>query len=139
MNTKCTQNKNLLTMLAGRRLPMLAGRRLPSSVSRVASPAMRGVLAPLAQRTPAFHESRESSSKAALSKMGTLSVDPLANSQAVQVGSRARRPRHSDTHSPCLTALAPSSQGVEFVLTGLDRLVNWARKSSMWPMTFGLA
>jgi len=95
------------------RLSMLAGRRLPSSVSRVASPAMRGVLAPLAQRTPAFHESRESSSKAALSKMGTLSVDPLANSQAVQ--------------------------GFEFVLTGLDRLVNWARKSSMWPMTFGLA
>jgi NADH:ubiquinone oxidoreductase subunit B-like Fe-S oxidoreductase len=30
-------------------------------------------------------------------------------------------------------------QGVEYVLTGLDRLVNWARKSSMWPMTFGLA
>ena len=37
--------------------------------------------------------------------------------------------------------LATSStvQGVEYVLTGLDRLVNWARKSSMWPMTFGLA
>ena len=32
-----------------------------------------------------------------------------------------------------------SVQGVEYVLTGLDRLVNWARKSSMWPMTFGLA
>ena len=48
-----------------------------------------------------------------LSKMGTLSVDPLASSSAVQ--------------------------GVEYVLTGLDSLVNWARKSSMWPMTFGLA
>ncbi|MBF0153782.1 MAG: NADH-quinone oxidoreductase subunit B [Magnetococcales bacterium] len=26
-----------------------------------------------------------------------------------------------------------------FMLTGVDRLVNWARTSSMWPMTFGLA
>jgi hypothetical protein len=33
----------------------------------------------------------------------------------------------------------PAVQGVEFVLTGMDRLANWARKSSMWPMTFGLA
>lgn len=49
----------------------------------------------------------------ALSKMGSLSVDPLAANTTVQ--------------------------GVEYVLTGLDRLVNWARKSSMWPMTFGLA
>ena len=49
----------------------------------------------------------------ALSKMGTLSVDPLAASSTVQ--------------------------GVEYVLTGFDSLVNWARKSSLWPMTFGLA
>jgi hypothetical protein len=27
----------------------------------------------------------------------------------------------------------------EFVLSKLDILVNWARKGSMWPMTFGLA
>jgi len=25
------------------------------------------------------------------------------------------------------------------VMTQFDRLANWARKSSMWPMTFGLA
>jgi NADH dehydrogenase (ubiquinone) Fe-S protein 7 len=36
-------------------------------------------------------------------------------------------------------AASPAVQNVEYVLTGLDRLVNWARKSSMWPMTFGLA
>ena len=26
-----------------------------------------------------------------------------------------------------------------FVITNIDLLVNWARKSSLWPMTFGLA
>ena len=27
----------------------------------------------------------------------------------------------------------------EYVVTGLDELANWARKGSLWPMTFGLA
>ena len=58
-------------------------------------------------------QQRELSSKVALSKMGSLAVDPLASNTNVQ--------------------------GVEYVLTGFDKLVNWARKSSMWPMTFGLA
>lgn len=29
--------------------------------------------------------------------------------------------------------------GANFVTTQLDKLVNWARKSSLWPITFGLA
>ena len=31
------------------------------------------------------------------------------------------------------------SARVEFVVSKLDDVVNWARKGSMWPMTFGLA
>jgi len=28
---------------------------------------------------------------------------------------------------------------VEYLLTGIDKLINWARTGSIWPMTFGLA
>ena len=31
------------------------------------------------------------------------------------------------------------SGSVEHVLTTVDKIVNWARRSSMWPMSFGLA
>ena len=31
------------------------------------------------------------------------------------------------------------SNGLEYVISKVDDLVNWARKGSMWPMTFGLA
>ena len=37
------------------------------------------------------------------------------------------------------SVLERGKNGAEFVVSGLDDLVNWARRGSMWPMTFGLA
>ncbi|KAG8454594.1 hypothetical protein GDO86_000994 [Hymenochirus boettgeri] len=46
--------------------------------------------------------------------------------------------RQNSTAVPVKKSSLPSSKG-EFVITKLDELVNWARRSSLWPMTFGLA
>ncbi|EKD03548.1 ndufs7, NADH:ubiquinone oxidoreductase 20 kd subunit [Trichosporon asahii var. asahii CBS 8904] len=37
------------------------------------------------------------------------------------------------------TSLETPRNGAEYVLSTLDKVVNWARQGSMWPMTFGLA
>ena len=31
------------------------------------------------------------------------------------------------------------NQGAGFVITSIDKLVNWARSGSLWPVTLGLA
>jgi NADH dehydrogenase (ubiquinone) Fe-S protein 7 len=35
--------------------------------------------------------------------------------------------------------LVRGKDGAEYVVTKVDELVNWGRRSSLWPMTFGLA
>lgn len=37
------------------------------------------------------------------------------------------------------TASKASAPAAEYVISKVDSLVNWARKGSIWPMTFGLA
>ena len=41
--------------------------------------------------------------------------------------------------NPLIPMAETSEQGEGIVLTKLDQAINWARKSSIWPMTFGLA
>ena len=40
---------------------------------------------------------------------------------------------------PEITGLIQNKFSENVVVTTVDNLVNWARKSSLWPMTFGLA
>ena len=128
--------------------------------ARAARPIGRTLLRPPVQQlAPALHASpprREQSTQVATSstntraigKMGGLGFDALGQSQVRQTRARAAKiaprnaPSFPDAAAPRphpLPSSPQSVQGVEYVLTGLDRLVNWARKSSMWPMTFGLA
>jgi len=41
--------------------------------------------------------------------------------------------------SAAATRPAPMSKAAEFVVSKVDDLMNWARRGSIWPMTFGLA
>lgn len=43
------------------------------------------------------------------------------------------------TDSKLNNMLANPQNNAEYVVAGLDELSNWARKGSLWPMTFGLA
>lgn len=92
---------------------MLRALRGPSK--RLAQPLAARAWAPAAHvaSTRMGPLQRRDAISNALSKMGELGTDKMA--------------------------ALPAIQGIEYVLTGFDRLANWARKSSLWPMTFGLA
>lgn len=45
----------------------------------------------------------------------------------------------ADTGAKLNSMMANPQNSAEYVVAGLDELSNWARKGSLWPMTFGLA
>jgi NADH:ubiquinone oxidoreductase subunit B-like Fe-S oxidoreductase len=48
---------------------------------------------------------------------------------------------HNTDHpdSKLAQVVKQNQKAAEFIVTGADSIVNWARKGSLWPMTFGLA
>ncbi|ORX37713.1 hypothetical protein BD324DRAFT_393228 [Kockovaella imperatae] len=88
-------------------------------------------------------------SRSTLLPSSTIAFRPLTTSRPVEkptpISPRDNSP--SSSLPATLRAQQGSNQlsletprnGAEYVLTTLDKIVNWARQGSMWPMTFGLA
>ncbi|KAK1782176.1 hypothetical protein QBC45DRAFT_403069 [Copromyces sp. CBS 386.78] len=100
-----------------------------SSVRTGASMALRARPTVAAQVVPFRIASASISSSSR--KDATGAVAPVG----AQHGGIARRERRE--------VPLPSQEGtkgaVQYALTTIDSIVNWARQSSLWPMTFGLA
>ncbi|PWN51504.1 NADH-ubiquinone oxidoreductase 20 kDa subunit [Violaceomyces palustris] len=87
-----------------------------ATAPRFASPASKDL--------PQAKASRSISSSATVSQ--AASQDPVPLTSIAQRGSNQ-------------LSLETPRNNVEYVLSTLDKMVNWARQGSMWPMTFGLA
>ncbi|KNC47514.1 uncharacterized protein AMSG_02534 [Thecamonas trahens ATCC 50062] len=68
----------------------------------------------------------------------TDSSEPAAAESAPVAGAGTQGAVAGPSSSALVAGTPPSNKG-EYVVAKLDDLVNWARKGSIWPMTFGLA
>lgn len=63
---------------------------------------------------------------------------PSLSSAAASSGS-ARPTPYARPPPPSASSPAGLSKATEYVISKVDDLLNWARRGSIWPMTFGLA
>jgi NADH dehydrogenase (ubiquinone) Fe-S protein 7 len=75
---------------------------------------------------------------ALLPRTARLALLP-ASSRAYSSSSAAGSPRPAPYGGAAPLPPALASKAAEFVVSKVDDLMNWARRGSIWPMTFGLA
>lgn len=63
----------------------------------------------------------------------------LHTSSASAAGAPVPASTSTSTSSTGSALSAPPASGLDFVVSKVDTVVNWARMGSLWPMTFGLA
>jgi len=63
---------------------------------------------------------------------------PLATTRSI-VTQKDVTPSKLGTEFPLASNMEKPSNAMDYVLTTLDNVQDWARKSSFWPVTFGLA
>ncbi|EAZ62855.1 NADH-ubiquinone oxidoreductase [Scheffersomyces stipitis CBS 6054] len=78
-----------------------------------------------------------------LSRRAFVAAKPVSSSVARAVAvryisSKDLTPKALPTDFPLMSEKTASSP-IDYALTSLDSIANWARKSSFWPVTFGLA
>lgn len=67
----------------------------------------------------------------------SLLPQQLQHSSAISTSAAAAgQPAQAPTATP---ATGGKGNALDYVVSGVDTIVNWARMGSLWPMTFGLA
>ena len=67
---------------------------------------------------------------------GLLPQQLQPTSQLSTSAAAAGQPAEAPTATP---ATGGKGNALDYVVTGVDTIINWARMGSLWPMTFGLA
>ena len=67
----------------------------------------------------------------------TTPITSIAQQGSNQLSLEQPRNRAGACNAPSISRWIVSLTRTEYVLSTLDKVVNWARQGSMWPMTFG--
>ncbi|CAJ2503009.1 Uu.00g104030.m01.CDS01 [Anthostomella pinea] len=73
-----------------------------------------------------------------LQSVATITTTPKKDATSVTPHASAGIARRERKEVP-LASQTPKKGAMQYALTTLDQVANWARQSSLWPMTFGLA